>query len=178
MPVREMLIAFMIVLGVGAFVNGMPPAEDPIRDAMSDVQQPNHSSALTPKGLLDSPLIAIGTDDNFKDEVLASKKPVLVEFYVDSDPRCSNMAPTIANIANNFQDSLKVVKVDLMNNPVLFKKYELGQLPGLIIFKNGAKVQALAGEMTETDLDDFLSRQGIKAAASGGKAPSANNLPG
>jgi thioredoxin 1 len=178
MPFREMFFAFMIILGVGAFMNGMPRDEDPVRDAMSDVQQPNHSSALQPKGLLDSPLIAIGTDDNFKEEVLSSKKPVLVEFYVDNDPNCSNMAPIIANIANNFQDTLKVVKVDLMNNPLLFKKYELGQMPGLIIFKNGVKVQALAGEMTEADLNDFLGRHGITAAAAGGKAPSGGNLPG
>jgi thioredoxin 1 len=166
MPFREMLIAFFVILGVGAFVNGMPRDEDPMRDAMSDVQQPgSSSSSQQQKTLLESPLIAVGTDDNFNEEVLSSKKPVLVEFYVDSDPHCNNMAPIIADIANNFQGSLKVVKVDLMNNPILFKRYELGQMPGLIIFKNGIKMQALAGEMTSTDLTDFLDRSNIKPGA-------------
>jgi len=166
MPLREMLIMFLVVLGVGAFVNGMPKEDDPMRDAMSDVQTPGSSSnGPQPKNLLESPLIAVGTDDNFKEEVLSARKPVLAVFYVDSDPHCANMSPTFANIANKFQDTLKVVKIDLMANPVLFKKY-YGQLPAMVIFKHGAQVQALAGEMTEADLVDFLNRQHIKPGAS------------
>lgn len=177
MPLREMLIVFIVVLGVGAFVNGMPKDEDPMRDAVSDVQTPGSSSSseVQPKVLLESPLIAVGTDDNFKEEVLSAKRPVLTVFYVDSDPHCSNMAPTFTNLANRFQDSLKVVKVDLMTNPTLFKKY-YGQLPAMVIFKDGKQVQALAGEMTEADLVDFLNRQHIKpstaaAPSSTGTAP-------
>jgi thioredoxin 1 len=164
MPLREMLIVFVVVLGVGAFINGMPKDEDPMRDAVSDMQTPGSSSSEhLPKTSLESPLIAMGTDDNFKEEVLSAKKPVLAVFYVDSDPHCSNMAPIFSSLANKFQDSLKVVKIDLMNNPTLFKKY-YGQLPAMVIFKDGKQVQALAGEMTEADLDDFLSRQHIKPA--------------
>ncbi|RTL45348.1 MAG: hypothetical protein EKK48_02620 [Candidatus Melainabacteria bacterium] len=180
MPLREMLIVFIVVLGVGAFINGMPKDEDPMREAVSDVQAPGSgsSSELQAKSLLDSPLIAIGTDDNFKEEVLSAKKPVLAVFYVDSDPHCSNMAPIFTSLADKFQDTLKVVKVDLMTNPTLFKKY-YGQLPAMVIFKNGAQVQALAGEMTEADLIDFLNRQHIKASAAAPSSapPSRSAMP-
>ena len=179
MPLREMLIMFLVVLGVGAFVNGMPKDEDPMRDAMSDVQTPGSSSGSglssdqQPKMLLESPLIAVGTDDNFKEEVLSAQKPVLAVFYVDSDPHCANMAPTFTAIANKFQNTLKVVKIDLMANPTLFKKY-YGQLPAMVIFKHGAQVQALAGEMTEADVTDFLNRQHIKASSAVSAPPASS----
>lgn len=168
---------FLVILGVGAFVNGMPKDEDPIRDAVSDVQTPGSSSSSDqqPKTALESPLIAVGTDDNFKEEVLSAQKPVLAVFYVDSDPHCANMAPTFTAIANKFQDTLKVVKVDLMANPTLFKKY-YGQLPSMVIFKHGAQVQALAGEMTEADLSDLLGRQKIKPSSTPA-SPSSTSTP-
>lgn len=178
MPVREMVIMFLVILGVGAFVNGMPKDEDPMRDAVSDVQTSGSGSSSSdqqPKNLLESPLIAAGTDDNFKEEVLSAKKPVLAVFYADSDPHCTNMAPIFAALANKYQDTLKVVKVDLMANPTLFKKY-YGQLPSMVIFKNGAQVQALAGEITEADLSDFLNRQHIKPSATAA-APSSTSAP-
>ncbi len=171
---------FLVILGVGAFVNGMPKDdEDPMRVAMSDVQTPgsnkSSSSDQQSKTVLESPLIAVGTDDNFKEEVLSAQKPVLAVFYVDSDPHCANMAPTFTAIANKFQDTLKVVKVDLMANPTLFKKY-YGQLPSMVIFKHGAQVQALAGEMTEADLSDFLGRQKIKPSSTLA-SPSSTSTP-
>jgi thioredoxin-like negative regulator of GroEL len=173
-----MLLVFVVVLGVGAFLNGMPKDEDPMRDAVSEMQTPGSSSVeqQQQKAALESPLIAVGTDDNFKEEVLSAKKPVLAVFYVDSDPHCTNMAPIFTSLANKFQDSLKVVKVDLMTNPTLFKKY-YGQLPAMVIFKNGKQVQALAGEMTEGDLSDFLSRQHIKTAAGASTASTAPAQP-
>ncbi len=165
MPVREMLITFFVILGIGAFMNGMPKDEDPMRDAI-DMQSDGSTSSNPPqKNLLENPLIAVGTEQNFNEEVLSSKRPVLVEFYVDSDPHCNNMAPIISEIATNYQGHLKVVKIDLMTNPSLMKRFDIGQMPGLIIFKNGIKMQALAGEMTSTDLGDFLTRQGIQPSA-------------
>lgn len=179
MPVREMVIMFLVILGVGAFVNGMPKDEDPMRDAVSDVQTPGSSSSSSadqqPKNLLESPLIAVGTDDNFKDEVLSAKKPVLAVFYAESDPHCTNMAPIFTALANKYQDTLKVVKIDLMANPTLFKTY-YGQLPTMVIFKHGTKVQTLAGEMTEADLTDFLNRQHIKPSSTA-TAPSSTSTP-
>ncbi len=168
---------FLVILGVGAFVNGMPKDEDPMRDAVSDVQTPGSSSSseLQPKTVLESPLIAVGTDDNFKQEVLSAQKPVLAVFYADSEPHCANMAPIFTALANKYQDTLKVVKVDLMANPTLFKKY-YGQLPSMVIFKHGTQVQALAGEMTEADLSDFLSRQHIKPSSTAA-APSSTTAP-
>lgn len=173
MPFKEMMILFMVVLCVGAFVNGMPKENDPMRDAVQDMQTPGSSSPGSSdqmKNLLESPLIAVGTDDNFKEEVLSAKKPVLAVFYVESDAHCVNMSPIFTSLANKFQDSLKVVKIDLMANPVLFKKY-YGQLPAIVIFKKGNAVQTLAGEMTEADLTDFLNRQHIKPSASASPAP-------
>ncbi|HEY9676620.1 MAG TPA: thioredoxin domain-containing protein [Drouetiella sp.] len=158
MPLKEMFVVFFAVLCVGALMNGMPKDEDPLRDAAADMQ----TGAATQKALTENPLLVTGTEDNFKDEVLGSQKPVLAVFYADSDPTCNKMAPVIAEIANAYQNTLKVVKIDVMTNASLYQKYEVGEMPWLIVFKNGNKGQAMAGMMTDKDLREFLGRSNIK----------------
>lgn len=164
MPIREMLIAFFIVLAIGAVMNDWPKDEDPLRNAMSGIQpgngtnQDSISTTGVGKPLFDNPLIATGTESNFKEEVLDAKNPVLVEFYMEDDVHCKNMAPTISELSTEYQDALKVVRVDVMTNPALMQKYEIGPLPGLVIFKNGKKMQTLMGEMTKAELAGFLTK--------------------
>ncbi len=145
---KEMLVAFFIVLLVSAAWKW--PQDQPL-----DIQP---SSAAVTENPAENPLISSATEHTFKDQVLQSPMPVLVEFYSDNDAKCRNMDPIISELATDYQASLKVVKVDSANNPQLVQKYEVGYLPGILIFRNGRMMQSVAGEITKADLSELIQR--------------------
>ncbi len=76
-------------------------------------------------------------DDNFEEEVLKSDKPVLVDFWAPWCGPCQAMGPVIEEISKEFEDKVKVVKVNVDNSPQFAQKYGIMSIPALIIFKNG-----------------------------------------
>ena len=76
---------------------------------------------------------------NFKDEVLASKLPVLVDFWAPWCGPCQMMAPVLEEIAKKFEGKLIVAKVDtdLPENQVLAMDYQISSIPNLKLFKSG-----------------------------------------
>ncbi len=156
---KEMLIAFFLVLVVSSIMNGRP------RD---DEQRLPVGGGTPTVNAADNPLIGSATEKTFKEQVLQSPMPVLVEFYVENDPHCVSMDPIISDFATTYQAQLKVVKVDAMNNPLLMTKYEIGVMPGFILFNKGSHSQALAGEMTRDELGEFIGKNLPQAQQQGG----------
>jgi len=149
---KEMLIAFFIVLAISA-------AWKWPQDSGPDAPQPGGpTTAPVTENPGENPLLSSATEHTFKEQVLDAKMPVLVEFYNNDDPHCKNMEPTISELATDYQASIKVVKVDVANNPQLGQKYEIGLMPGLIIFRNGRRLQSVQGELTKQDLAEFIQR--------------------
>ena len=75
--------------------------------------------------------------ENFRDEVLRSDKPVLVEFYADWCGPCRDSAPLLSKFATENKDQYKVVKVNGDQNSALMKMYKVTGYPTAVIFKNG-----------------------------------------
>jgi thioredoxin 1 len=147
---KEMMIAFFIVLAVSAAWKW--PQDT------GDAPQGGSATAPVTENPGENPLLLSATEHTFKEQVLDAKMPVLVEFYNNDDPHCKNMEPTISELATDYQASIKVVKVDVPNNPQLGQRYEIGVMPGLVIFRNGRRLQSLAGEQTKQDLAEFIQR--------------------
>ena len=90
--------------------------------------------------------------ENFKEEVLNSEKPVLVDFYADWCGPCNAMAPVIEELAKELEGKAKVGKVNVDENSDIAVEYNVMSIPTLIIFKNGKEEKRLVGLRDKEEL--------------------------
>jgi thioredoxin 1 len=96
------------------------------------------------------------TDKNFKDEVLESHKLVLVDFYAEWCGPCKGLAPVIEQIALEYDDEVKVGKIDVDIQPFTTTKYGVRSMPTLLIFKNGSVVDKIVGAVPKSLIEQRL----------------------
>ena len=96
-------------------------------------------------------------DNNFKEEVLDSETPVLIDFWAEWCAPCRLIAPIIEEIANEYQGNLKVGKLDVDNNPQTSMNYGIRSIPTLLIFKEGKPVETIIGAVPKKDILDKLT---------------------
>ncbi|MDB9391263.1 thioredoxin [Microcystis aeruginosa] len=98
------------------------------------------------------------TDATFKDEVLDSADPVLVDFWAPWCGPCRMVAPVVGEIAEQFQGQVKVVKLNTDENPNIASQYGIRSIPTLMIFKGGQKVDMVVGAVPKTTLANTLNK--------------------
>jgi len=98
------------------------------------------------------------TDATFKDEVLDSADPVLVDFWAPWCGPCRMVAPVVGEIAEQFEGQVKVVKLNTDENPNIASQYGIRSIPTLMIFKGGQKVDMVVGAVPKTTLANTLSK--------------------
>ncbi|MFN9671427.1 MAG: thioredoxin [Microcystis sp.] len=98
------------------------------------------------------------TDATFKDEVLDSAGPVLVDFWAPWCGPCRMVAPVVGEIAEQFEGQVKVVKLNTDENPNIASQYGIRSIPTLMIFKGGQKVDMVVGAVPKTTLANTLSK--------------------
>jgi thioredoxin 1 len=85
------------------------------------------------------------TDDTFDTEVLNSKVPVLVDFWAAWCGPCRAIAPAVDEIAAEYQQKLKVVKLDIDANGQVSMRFGIRGIPTLLLFKDGQVVETMVG---------------------------------
>ncbi len=84
-------------------------------------------------------------DNNFKNEVLNSDKPFLVDFWAEWCGPCKMVSPAVSQIAEEMKDQLKVGKINVDENPRTTQEYQIFSIPSLKIFKNGKVIGEIVG---------------------------------
>ncbi|MDD4995025.1 MAG: thioredoxin [Patescibacteria group bacterium] len=98
-------------------------------------------------------------DKNFDQEVLASKVPVLVDFWAPWCGPCQTMLPVIGETAKDYDDStLRVGKLNIDENKVTPQKYGIMSVPTFIIFKNGQIVDQFVGSQSKPSLKERIDQ--------------------
>ena len=85
------------------------------------------------------------TSENFEREVLNSDKPVLIDFWAPWCGPCSMLSPTIAEIAEEYKDKVKVGKVNVDEEGELASMFRVSSIPMLVVMKNGKVVNSSVG---------------------------------
>ena len=101
------------------------------------------------------------TEQSFETEVLASEQPVLVDFWAEWCGPCHAVAPVLDQIAAE-RSELKVVKLNIDEQPAVAQRYGVMSIPTLILFKDGEPVAAAVGAMPKSMLEQRL---GLSEAA-------------
>lgn len=97
------------------------------------------------------------TDASFKDDVLGSDKPVLVDFWATWCGPCKMVAPVLEEIADEHADKLTVAKLDIDENPNTPRDYQVMSIPTLILFDKGQPVKQIVGAKAKSALLSDLS---------------------
>lgn len=98
------------------------------------------------------------TDASFKEEVLDSEFPVLVDFWAPWCGPCRMVAPVVEEIAKQYEGKMKVVKVNTDENPSVASQYGIRSIPTLMIFKGGQKVDMVVGAVPKSTLSTTIEK--------------------
>ena len=107
---------------------------------------------------MSSQLLGVATDDNFESEVLKSDKPVLVDFWAPWCGPCKAIGPVVEEIAEQFKDNIKVMKLNVDDNQKTSVNYAVRSIPTLILFKEGKVLDTLIGLVPKNRIEDFVKK--------------------
>ncbi len=89
------------------------------------------------------------TDQNFKEQVLDSKTPVLVDFWAEWCAPCRIVSPIVEELATEYSGKLKVGKLNVDENGQTSQQYGVMSIPSLLIFKDGKVVKTMIGAQSK-----------------------------
>lgn len=98
------------------------------------------------------------SDASFEQDVLKSTEPVLVDFFAEWCGPCKAMAPALEAVATELKGKVKIVKLDVDQNPDVTQRYRIQAMPTLMIFKGGEVAAQRVGALTQKkQLQDWIN---------------------
>lgn len=98
------------------------------------------------------------SDDSFEEDVLKSELPVLVDFWAVWCAPCHMIAPSVENLAEQYKDKMKVVKINVDENPKTPANYGILSIPTLLFFKGGELKETIIGAVPQNKIEDAITK--------------------
>ena len=95
-------------------------------------------------------------DADFDNDDLTSPKLTLVDFWAEWCGPCKQIGPILEEIAEEKKDTLKVVKLNIDENPITPQKYGIRGIPTLMLFKNGKLLDTQVGSVPKSSLNEWI----------------------
>ena len=105
---------------------------------------------------MSSEKVVVVTDAEFDSTVLQSEKPVVLDFWAEWCQPCKMLAPTVEEIAGEYEDKVKVGKLNVDDNPSTATKYGIRGIPTLLFFKGGKVVQQVKGVKSKAEIKKII----------------------
>jgi thioredoxin len=105
------------------------------------------------------------SDASFEKDVLNSDRPVLVDFWAAWCAPCRMLAPTVEAVADKYAATVRVVKLNVDDNPSVSQRYGIKGIPTLILFKNGHEEERVVGATSEGAISRMLDKHISTATA-------------
>ena len=102
-------------------------------------------------------MTAAVTDSSFDADVLKSAEPVVVDFWAEWCGPCRMRAPALEDISKEMAGKVKIVKLNVDENPGIAAQYGIRSIPTLMIFKGGALAAQKVGAASKNDLSKWIS---------------------
>lgn len=96
------------------------------------------------------------TDDSFEQEVLNAGEPVLVDYWAEWCGPCKTIAPALEEIASEYAGKMKVVKLNIDDNPGTPPQFGIRGIPTLMLFKGGEVEATKVGALSKSQLTAFV----------------------
>jgi len=96
------------------------------------------------------------SDQTFSSEVLGYKGPVLMDCWAPWCGPCKMVAPVLDQLASEYAGQIKIVKLNVDNNPMTASKYGIQSIPTMLIFKNGQQVDKIVGAVPKPEIESRI----------------------
>lgn len=98
------------------------------------------------------------TDGNFEEEVLKSDKPCLVDFWAEWCGPCRMVGPIVEEIAKEYEEKLKVGKLNVDQNSQTASKYAVMSIPSMLFFNDGQMVDQITGAVPKKQIVEKIEK--------------------
>jgi thioredoxin 1 len=125
---------------------------------MANLLLKKFSCKLRSTGLM-SDNVSSTSDSKFDTEVISSDLPVVVDFWAPWCPPCKAIAPILEELATEFAGKIKIIKLNIDENPRTPANYKVRGIPNLVFFKGGKVVDQLVGAVPKEELVKVISQK-------------------